>query len=71
MDRGIVCSDAGCASALVPTALETPLIEARNVERADRSIPFTGCLGQAPLVGVMLAVRNAVRHAPASASTPC
>jgi CO/xanthine dehydrogenase Mo-binding subunit len=48
----------------VPTALETPLIEARNVERADAFYPYSAKpVGEAPLVGVMPAVRNAVRHA--------
>ena len=48
----------------VPTALETPLIEARNVEREDAFYPYSAKpVGEAPLVGVMPAVRNAVRHA--------
>jgi CO/xanthine dehydrogenase Mo-binding subunit len=45
----------------VPTALETPAIEARNV---DAFYPYSAKpVGEAPLVGVMPAVRNALRHA--------
>ena len=48
----------------VPTALETPVIEARNVEREDAFYPYSAKpVGEAPLVGVMPAVRNAIRHA--------
>lgn len=48
----------------VPTALETPAIEARNIEREDAFYPYSAKpVGEAPLVGVMPAVRNAVRHA--------
>lgn len=48
----------------VPTALETPPIETRNVEREDAFYPYSAKpVGEAPLVGVMPAVRNAVRHA--------
>jgi xanthine dehydrogenase molybdenum-binding subunit len=48
----------------VPTSLETPLIEARNVEREDAFYPYSAKpVGEAPLVGVMPAVRNAIRHA--------
>ncbi|HXA93946.1 MAG TPA: xanthine dehydrogenase family protein molybdopterin-binding subunit [Candidatus Dormibacteraeota bacterium] len=48
----------------VPTALETPTIEARNVESEDAFYPYSAKpVGEAPLVGVMPAVRNALRHA--------
>lgn len=48
----------------VPTALETPVIEARNVESEDAFYPYSAKpVGEAPLVGVMPAVRNALRHA--------
>jgi CO/xanthine dehydrogenase Mo-binding subunit len=48
----------------VPTALETPAIEARNVESEDAFYPYSAKpVGEAPLVGVMPAVRNALRHA--------
>ena len=48
----------------VPTALETPVIEARNVEREDAFYPYSAKpVGEAPLIGVMPAVRNAIRHA--------
>jgi CO/xanthine dehydrogenase Mo-binding subunit len=48
----------------VPTSLEAPLIEARNVEREDAFYPYSAKpVGEAPLVGVMPAVRNAIRHA--------
>lgn len=48
----------------VPTSLETPTIEARNVEGEDAFYPYSAKpVGEAPLVGVMPAVRNAVRHA--------
>jgi CO/xanthine dehydrogenase Mo-binding subunit len=48
----------------VPTSLETPLIEARNVEREDAFYPYSAKpVGEAPLVGVMPAVRNAIMHA--------
>jgi xanthine dehydrogenase molybdenum-binding subunit len=48
----------------VPTALETPVIEVRNVEREDAFYPYSAKpVGEAPLVGVMPAVRNAIRHA--------
>ncbi len=48
----------------VPTALETPVIETRNVEREDAFYPYSAKpVGEAPLVGVMPAVRNAIRHA--------
>jgi len=48
----------------VPTALETPAIEALNIEREDAFYPYSAKpVGEAPLVGVMPAVRNAVRHA--------
>jgi len=48
----------------VPTSLETPVIEARNVEREDAFYPYSAKpVGEAPLVGVMPAVRNAIRHA--------
>ena len=48
----------------VPTALETPVIEAYNVEREDAFYPYSAKpVGEAPLVGVMPAVRNAIRHA--------
>jgi CO/xanthine dehydrogenase Mo-binding subunit len=48
----------------VPTALETPVIEARNIEREDAFYPYSAKpVGEAPLVGVMPAVRNAIRHA--------
>ena len=48
----------------VPTALETPDIEARNVESEDAFYPYSAKpVGEAPLVGVMPAVRNALRHA--------
>jgi xanthine dehydrogenase molybdenum-binding subunit len=48
----------------VPTALETPIIEARNIEREDAFYPYSAKpVGEAPLVGVMPAVRNAIRHA--------
>ncbi len=48
----------------VPTALETPTIEALNIEREDAFYPYSAKpVGEAPLVGVMPAVRNAIRHA--------
>jgi len=48
----------------VPTALETPAIETRNVEGEDAFYPYSAKpVGEAPLVGVMPAVRNALRHA--------
>ncbi|MFI5377574.1 MAG: xanthine dehydrogenase family protein molybdopterin-binding subunit, partial [Candidatus Rokuibacteriota bacterium] len=48
----------------VPTALETPAIEARNVESEDAFYPYSAKpVGEAPLVGVMPAVRNALRDA--------
>ena len=48
----------------VPTSLETPPIEAHNVEGDDLFYPYSAKpVGEAPLVGVMPAVRNALRHA--------
>ena len=48
----------------VPTSLETPPIELCNVECEDAYYPYSAKpVGEAPLVGVMPAVRNAVRHA--------
>jgi CO/xanthine dehydrogenase Mo-binding subunit len=48
----------------VPTSLETPPIEALNVEGEDAFYPYSAKpVGEASLVGVMPAVRNAVRHA--------
>ena len=47
-----------------PTALETPPIETLNVEGEDPYYPYSAKpMGEAPLIGVMPAVRNAVRHA--------
>jgi CO/xanthine dehydrogenase Mo-binding subunit len=47
-----------------PTALETPLIETMNVEGEDPYFPYSAKpVGEAPLIGVMPAIRNAVRHA--------
>jgi CO/xanthine dehydrogenase Mo-binding subunit len=47
-----------------PTALETPHIETLNVEGEDTYYPYSAKpVGEAPLIGVMPAVRNAVRHA--------
>jgi xanthine dehydrogenase molybdenum-binding subunit len=48
----------------VPTSLETPPIETRNVESEDAFYPYSAKpVGEAPLVGTMPAVRNALRHA--------
>jgi len=48
----------------VPTSLETPTIETGNVEGEDAFYPYSAKpVGEAPLVGVMPAVRNALRHA--------
>jgi len=48
----------------VPTSLETPPIELCNVESEDGYYPYSAKpVGEAPLVGVMPAVRSAVRHA--------
>jgi CO/xanthine dehydrogenase Mo-binding subunit len=48
----------------VPTSLETPPIEAHNIEGEDLFYPYSAKpVGEAPLVGVMPAVRNALRHA--------
>jgi CO/xanthine dehydrogenase Mo-binding subunit len=47
-----------------PTSLETPPIETMNVEGEDPYFPYSAKpIGEAPLIGVMPAVRNAVRHA--------
>jgi CO/xanthine dehydrogenase Mo-binding subunit len=47
-----------------PTALETPHIETLNVEGEDTYYPYSAKpVGEAPLIGVMPAIRNAVRHA--------
>jgi CO/xanthine dehydrogenase Mo-binding subunit len=47
-----------------PTALETPRIETMNVVGHDPYYPYSAKpVGEAPLIGVMPAVRNAVRHA--------
>jgi xanthine dehydrogenase molybdenum-binding subunit len=47
-----------------PTALETPRIETINVEGEDAYYPYSAKpVGEAPLTGVMPAIRNAVRHA--------
>jgi xanthine dehydrogenase molybdenum-binding subunit len=47
-----------------PTAMETPHIETLNVEGEDTYYPYSAKpVGEAPLIGVMPAVRNAVRHA--------
>lgn len=47
-----------------PTALETPRIEAHNVEGDDPYYPYSAKpVGEAPLIGVMPTIRNAVRHA--------
>jgi CO/xanthine dehydrogenase Mo-binding subunit len=48
----------------VPTSMETPPIEICNVESEDAYYPYSAKpVGEAPLVGVMPAIRNAVRHA--------
>ena len=48
----------------VPTSMETPPIELCNVESEDAYYPYSAKpVGEAPLVGVMPAIRNAVRHA--------
>jgi CO/xanthine dehydrogenase Mo-binding subunit len=48
----------------VPTSLETPAIELCNVEMEDGYYPYSAKpVGEAPLVGVMPAIRNALRHA--------
>ena len=48
----------------VPTSLETPGITAQNVEGDDAFYPYSAKpVGEAPLVGVVPAVRNAVRDA--------
>ena len=48
----------------VPTALETPEIEAINVEGDDPYYPYSAKpMGEAPLLAVMPAVRNALLHA--------
>ena len=48
----------------IPTSLETPPIEAQNVEGEDAFYPYSAKpVGEASLVGVMPAIRNAVRHA--------
>lgn len=47
-----------------PTAMETPRIETMNVEGEDTYFPYSAKpVGEAPLIGVMPAIRNAVRHA--------
>ena len=47
-----------------PTALETPPIETYNVEGDDPYYPYSAKpVGEAPLIGVMPAIRNAIRHA--------
>lgn len=47
-----------------PTALEAPPIETLNVEGEDPYYPYSAKpIGEAPLIGVMPAVRNAVFHA--------
>jgi CO/xanthine dehydrogenase Mo-binding subunit len=47
-----------------PTALEAPHIEPHNVEGDDPYYPYSAKpVGEAPLIGVMPAIRNAVRHA--------
>jgi xanthine dehydrogenase molybdenum-binding subunit len=47
-----------------PTALEAPRVEARNVEGDDPYYPYSAKpVGEAPLIGVMPTIRNAVRHA--------
>ena len=47
-----------------PTALEAPPIETMNVEGEDPYFPYSAKpIGEAPLIGVMPAVRNAVFHA--------
>jgi xanthine dehydrogenase molybdenum-binding subunit len=48
----------------IPTSLETPSIETQNVEGEDAFYPYSAKpVGEASLVGVMPAIRNAVRHA--------
>lgn len=48
----------------IPTVLETPAIETRNFERDNPYYPYSAKpVGEAPLIGVMPAVRNAVGHA--------
>jgi CO/xanthine dehydrogenase Mo-binding subunit len=47
-----------------PTSLEVPRIETMNVEGEDPYFPYSAKpVGEAPLIGVMPAIRNAVRHA--------
>ena len=47
-----------------PTALETPPIEISNIEGEDPHYPYSAKpVGEAPLIGVMPAIRNAIRHA--------
>jgi xanthine dehydrogenase molybdenum-binding subunit len=47
-----------------PTAMETPAIETSNVYGDDPYFPYSAKpVGEAPLIGVMPAIRNAIRHA--------
>jgi len=47
-----------------PTALDTPPIEISNIEGEDPYYPYSAKpVGEAPLIGVMPAIRNAIRHA--------
>lgn len=48
----------------IPTALEAPDLAFDNVEGEDSFFPYSAKpIGEAPLIGVIPAVRNAVRHA--------
>jgi xanthine dehydrogenase molybdenum-binding subunit len=48
----------------IPTVLETPEIDILNIEGIDSHYPYSGKpVGEAPLLGVAPAVRNAILHA--------